>query len=189
MFTILKLFLVFFKIGLFGFGGGIATLPMIFNDIQTFNIMSVKDFSDIVALSQITPGPIALSTATFVGFRTAGIGGSISAIIGFALPSLIIVIIVSSFFNKFKTNPIVESVLNVIRPTTIGMIFAAAFILFASSVLIKSTAGNTLFTNPQSLISIPALIIFVLALFFSAKTKINPIILMLAAGIIGAFVI
>ncbi len=189
MFTYLKLFLIFFKIGLFGFGGGYAMLPMIYNDIQTFNLMSAKDFADIVAISQITPGPIAINTATFVGFQMAGLPGSIIATAGVMIPSVILILIISSFFYKFKTSLIVESIMKTIRPVTIGLIFAAGFMLFVTSVLAQNITGNTLFTNPLSLISIPALIIFGITAFLLAKFDTNPIILTIAAGLVGALII
>ena len=91
--ALLSLFAAFFKIGVFGFGGGIAMLPLIFQTVQSFGLMSADDFADLVAISQVTPGPIAINAATFVGFHYAGIWGSVAATLGVVVPSFAIILI------------------------------------------------------------------------------------------------
>ena len=90
----LYLFTVFFRIGIFSFGGGLAMLPLIFQSVQSFGIMSAHEFSNLVALSQVTPGPIAVNAATYVGFNYAGIPGAAVATLGVCVPSFILVLIV-----------------------------------------------------------------------------------------------
>jgi len=106
----LKLFVSFFKVGLFSFGGGYAMLPMIYQEIDAFGL-TMKEFSDVVAISQMTPGPIAVNAATYVGYKAAGFLGSAFATLGVSLPSFILISIIVLVFNKFKTNSIVQSAL------------------------------------------------------------------------------
>ena len=91
------LFVMFFRIGLFSFGGGLAMLPLIFQSVKDFGMMTASEFSDLVALSQVTPGPIAVNAATYVGFNGAGIPGALAATLGVALPSFILILIVVQF--------------------------------------------------------------------------------------------
>lgn len=185
---LIKLFYVFFKIGLFSFGGGYVMLPMIYQDIQTFNIMPAKEFSDVVALSQMTPGPIAVNAATYVGYQAAGIMGSIFATVGVTLPCFIIILTIAAFLNRFKSSKLVGSVLDGIRPATVGMISSAVIFFSKTSIFSENIFSMEFFKNPLGFISIPGLIIFFLTLFSSVKLKIGPITLTILAGIVGAFI-
>ena len=98
----LKLFLIFFRIGFFSFGGGYAMLPLIYQSAQDFGLMSGTQFSDLVALSQVTPGPIAINAATYVGYQYAGIGGAAAATAGIILPSFLLVFLVLHFLRRFR---------------------------------------------------------------------------------------
>ena len=97
-----SLFAMFFRIGLFSFGGGLAMLPLIFQSVQDFGMMTAAEFSDLVALSQVTPGPIAVNAATYVGFNGAGIPGALAATLGVSLPSFILILIVVKFLERFQ---------------------------------------------------------------------------------------
>lgn len=122
------LFLIFLKIGAFSFGGGYAMLPFIQQEFITkYGFISNQEFLDLLALSQSTPGPIAINCATFVGFKVSGILGSISASIGVIVFSVIGLTIVSKLFNQFKDNAKIENLLKVLRPITLGFILSAAF--------------------------------------------------------------
>ncbi len=132
----LILFASFFRIGLFGFGGGIAMLPLIYQSVQQFGFMAPEEFSDLLALSQVTPGPIAVNAATYVGFHFAGVPGAVCATIGVVLPAFIIMMIVSGVLDRFKANPLIRGAFEGIRPVTVGMI-AAAVIFVAEGVLVK----------------------------------------------------
>ena len=127
---LLALFAAFFRIGLFGFGGGLALLPLIYQSVQQFGFMTVTEFSDLLALSQVTPGPIAVNAATYVGLKYAGLAGAGAATIGVVLPEFIIMMIVSSFLDRFQENPLVQGAFQGIRPVTIGLIGAA--VIFVS---------------------------------------------------------
>lgn len=122
------LFFIFLKIGAFSFGGGYAMLPFIQQEFITkYGFISNQEFLDLLALSQSTPGPIAINCATFVGFKVSGILGSISASIGVIVFSVIGLTIVSKLFNQFKDNAKIENLLKVLRPITLGFILSAAF--------------------------------------------------------------
>ncbi len=185
MSLLIKLFFIFFKIGMFSFGGGYAMLSIIFEDIETLNIISKEEFSDLVALSNITPGPIAVNAATYVGYKCSGIWGSIFATIGVSLPSFILVIIISAFFNKFKTNRDVQAVLSGIKPATIGMIASAAVTLSQTSVFNFALLSFKTLLQPLKIVHIPSLIIFILTIIGAKKFKLGPILLTLLSAILG----
>jgi chromate transporter len=182
-----KLFYVFFKIGMFAFGGGYVILPMIYQDIQSFGLMSAHEFSNIVALSQMTPGPIAINAATYVGFKSAGLGGAIFATLGVTLPSFIIILTIFAFLNKFKSSAVVHAVLSGIRPATVGMIASAVIFFAKTSIVSEGFFSMKVFNNPLQFISIPAIIIFTITIICTTKFKMGPITLTILAGVLGAF--
>ncbi|MBQ3819752.1 chromate transporter, partial [bacterium] len=112
----LELFLEFFHIGLFSFGGGYATIPFLYHLAEVKDWYSVQNLSDMIALASVTPGPVGVNVATFAGFTTNGIGGAITATTAVILPSLIIVIILSKLLDKFKKNKYVQSVVYTLKP-------------------------------------------------------------------------
>jgi chromate transporter len=165
----LRLFYVFFKIGLFSFGGGYAMLPLIQQQVVSANKwVSVKEFIDIVAISQITPGPIAINSATYIGFKAAGFWGSTLATLGVTMPSVIIMIIICKFFFKFKNNKYVESAFLGLRPSVVGLIAAAAILVAYGAF-----------------IDYKSVIIFVVAFGASYKYKTDPILMTAVAAVIG----
>lgn len=188
MILTLKLFYMFFKIGLFSFGGGYAMLPLIYQDIEKFSIMDPSEFSDLVALSNMTPGPIAVNAATYVGYKVAGFLGATISTIGVSLPSLILILIISAFLDRFKKSPVIKSILLGIRPVTVGLIASAVIFFSENSIVKENFYSLEMLKAPLSYINIPGMAIFVLTLVGSAKLKIDPIILTILAGIIGAFI-
>ena len=189
MITLLQLFFVFFRIGFFCFGGGYAMLPLIYQGIQEFGFMSTDEFARLVALSQVTPGPIAVNAATYVGYQSSGVMGAIFATIGMSLPSIILVVLVMKFLMKFHENKGVKAVFSGIRPATIGLL-ASAIIFLAEGALYKS-GGITaeMLKNPSECFNLIPIIFCVAAAFLNGKFKIGPIKLMLIAGVAGAFLI
>ncbi len=183
-----KLFIVFFKIGIFSFGGGYAMLPLIYQEVQSLGIIPAKEFADLVALSQMTPGPIAVNAATYVGYKSAAVWGGAFATLGVTLPSFIIILIIDSVFIKFKENKIVKEVIAGIRPATVGMI-AAAVIFFAETSIFKGELSKIDIKQPLKLINLSALVIFILTIIGSKKLKLGPITLTVLAGIIGALIL
>ena len=124
---ILNLFLAFFKIGLFSFGGGYAMLPFIQEQtIEVHKWLTNSEFLDILGVAQVTPGPVSINTATFVGYKIAGISGALTATLAVVLPSFIIVLTISFFFHKFKESKIIEDVFKGLRPIVLGLVASAA---------------------------------------------------------------
>ncbi|MFI3317580.1 MAG: chromate transporter [Rikenellaceae bacterium] len=126
----LQLFISYIKIGFFGFGGGYAMLSLIHNEVVVQRTwVSNAELSDIIAISQMTPGPIAINSATYIGYTVAGIWGSIIATIASCLPALTLMIVVTRFFFLLRDNHIVKRVMSTMHPVVIGMICAAAITL------------------------------------------------------------
>lgn len=134
MLIYLKLFLEFFYIGLFSFGGGYATLPFLYHLAETQNWFTTKQLSDMIAVSSVTPGPVGINVATFAGFTTSGILGAIIATISIILPSLIIVIGIARLLNKYKDNQFVKSVIYVLKPAGCGLLAAVGVNMFATNI-------------------------------------------------------
>lgn len=181
------LFTMFFRIGVFGFGGGLAMLPLIFQSVQDFGIMTSQEFSDLVALSQVTPGPIAVNAATYVGFNYADLPGAAIATLGVCLPSFILILIVMKFMDRYKESRVLESIFFGIRPATVGLIGAAAIFVAETSLVKGNLFSQELFTNPGQYINVIPCILFVVTLILAGKFKIGPIkttIIMAAAGVL-----
>lgn len=182
----LQLFIIFFKVGLFGFGGGYAILSLIYQDIQVFGTLSADDFSNLVALSQVTPGPIAINAATFVGMKTAGLFGAIVATTAVSMPSFILIMLAIAFINKFKNNRNVQYVLQGIKPATVGLM-ASAFIFMATTALWRDSDYIN-WLNIDSItehFDIVGVAIFCLTYLLLKVTKLGAIKLTLLGGALG----
>ena len=183
---ILFLFSVFFRIGIFNFGGGLAMLPLIFQSVQDFGIMTAEEFSDLVAISQITPGPIAVNAATYVGYIYAGLPGAFAATLGVCLPSFVLMLVVMKFMDKFKESRGMQGALDGIRPVTVGLIAAATFFI-GDNILVKGDIIDLkLITDFSSYINIIPIGIFAATLILAGKFKMNPIVICIAMGVTGA---
>ena len=130
----LKLFLEFFHIGLFSFGGGYATLPFLYHIAETQDWYTTKQLADMIAVSSITPGPVGVNVATFAGFSTAGILGALIATLSIIFPSFIIVITISKLLNQFKNNKYVKSIIYVLKPTGCGLLAAVGVDMFVNNI-------------------------------------------------------
>jgi len=175
----LQLFWAYLKIGLFGFGGGYAMLSMIqFEIVEHHHWMTVEEFADMVALSQMTPGPVSINIATFTGYTVGGFWGSLLATFSIVLPSLLLLLIVLKFLFKNKENYIVKTTLSSMKPVIAGLIFVAA--------LQMMNANNfSDFGLHNSNISVIICALSFAGVFF---LKFNPILLIVASGIAGYFV-
>lgn len=180
----LQIFVSFFQIGLFSFGGGYAALPLIENQvINVHNWLSLAEFADLITISQMTPGPIALNAATFVGTRVGGLLGAIVATMGCVAPSCIIVLMLAYLYNKYKNLSTIQGMLNGLRPAVVSLI-ASAGISILSLALFKSedvTITNMSFSD----INIVSVILVAIGVFVLRRYKANPIHIILASGIIG----
>ena len=173
----LQLFLSFFKIGLFGFGGGLAILSLIEMEVEKYGWMSRQEFVDIVAVSQVTPGPIGINCATYVGYTATGsVWGSVLTTFAIILPSLIIMLSVCKTYfwlsKRFQGNPYFDRTLRMLRFTVIGLIASAALMLI----------------KPDNFIDTTSWIIFAVTCVLTVlpnKWLSHPILLIIAAGITG----
>ena len=123
----LHLFYEFFKIGLFAVGGGLATLPFLYELAETRGWITVNDIADMIAISEATPGPLGINMATYVGYSTRGVLGGIIAMLGIITPSIVIILIIATFIQKFKNNKTVQNIFYGLRPTATALIAAAGF--------------------------------------------------------------
>ena len=182
MMTALTLFLEFFKTGLFAVGGGLATIPFLTEMAKNYPWFSVEQLTDMVAVAESTPGPIGVNMATYAGYSAMGIFGGFFATIGLVTPSVIIILIIAKFLEKFKNSKYVENAFYGIRPAVAGLIIAAALELFKLSVL------NDAFKGIKDMFDIKSLIGFLIMTFVVLKfKKINPILL-IAIGLVGGIV-
>ena len=175
----LQLFYTFFKIGLFGFGGGYAMLSMIQGEVVTrYDWVSTQEFTDIVAISQSTPGPIGINAATYVGFTATGsIWGAVIATFAVVLPSFILMLTISKFFLKYQKHPAVEAVFSGLRPAVVGLLASAALVLMNVENFGSPTDDTYTF--------VISIIIFLIAFIGTKKYHANPILMIIACGIAG----
>ncbi|HIZ54953.1 MAG TPA: chromate transporter [Firmicutes bacterium] len=173
----LQLFLSFLQIGLFSFGGGYAAIPLIQDQIvATHGWLSMPEFTDLITISQMTPGPIAINSATFVGIKIAGIPGAVIATVGCVLPSCIIVTLLAKLYLKYRNMDILQKILTTLRPAVVAMIASAGI-----SILISAFWGsNTIISMLEPNWSM--VIIFIICFVLLQKIKMKPIIVMLMAG-------
>lgn len=180
----LYLFIIFFKVGILGFGGGYAILALIFQDVQTFGMMSPEEFGNLVGLSQVTPGPIAINAATYVGFKAAGLSGALLATFAVSLPSFMLCMGVLMMLDKFQTNRHVVALLAGIRPATVGLM-ASAFLFMAQTAIIPdydSAAGLIKNLNGADMV---ALAIFVISFGVILTRRFGAITITLGGGAAG----
>jgi chromate transporter len=188
-----QLFWTFFLIGMFTFGGGYAMLSLIQAEVVVNHAwLSESTFTDIVAISQMTPGPIGINCATYVGYDVVtatgaghlmGIVGSLTATLAITLPSFFIVLLLVKFYTRVKGSPAFEGVMSVIRPAVVGLIGAAAIILIFS--VDWNGAAPTLHVVEENFPDWRSWLLFAAAFLASFKYKVNPILLIVLSGVMG----
>jgi chromate transporter len=172
MVIFVQLFLTFVKIGLFAFGGGFATLPLIEREIVTvLQWFSHSEFLELIAISELTPGPIAINAATFVGYKLGGVWGSAVATIGVCLPSATLILVVAYFLHRFEGNIWADRIVRSLRPAVIALIAAAVY----------SVAG-------KGITDIWGIVIAVAAFAVLRTRKVNPVLVLIIAGIAGIII-
>jgi chromate transporter len=178
----LQLFWTYIKIGLFNFGGGYAMLSLIQHEVvERHGWISTEEFTDIVAISQMTPGPIGINSATYVGYASVlnagyspgmAVIGSAVATISVCLPSLVFVLMICRAFERFRSNKYVEAAFTCLRPASVGLIAAAALMM---------TGGSTFF-------DLKSVAIFAVAFLAALKFKVHPILIIVLAAAVGVIV-
>ena len=180
MIECLHLFITFFKIGLFTFGGGYAMLPLIQQEVLANGWMDIDQLVNFVAIAESTPGPFAINMATFVGVTHYGFFGAVCATLGVVAPSFIVILIVAQCFEKFKTNKIVKGCLFGLKSAVVGLI-GSAVISIGQTVLFPSGITLSVFESATIYIS---LALFAICAFLSFK-KIHPMIIVLISATVG----
>ncbi|MER2063221.1 MAG: chromate transporter [Alkalibacterium sp.] len=179
-----ELLLSFFQIGLFSFGGGYAALPLIEQElIHAQGWITNQQFIDILTLSEMTPGPIAINAATFSGNQIAGIMGGIVATIGVTLPSVIIVQLLAYFYFKYKNITMVQGIIQGLRPAVVALIASAGLTIFLTAMF-----GHSNWPIDLTDINYISIIFFALAIFLMRKYKASPIHVMIITGVLGGIV-
>ena len=183
----LRLFLEFFKIGLFAVGGGLATLPFLSDLSDKTGWFTQAQLADMIAISESTPGPIGVNSATYVGFTSAGPLGSLCATLGLITPSVIIILIVARILKAFKENQTVKAVFYGLRPASTGLIAAAGWTVISISILNLALFKET--GNVLDLFSIKALVLAVIIYLLSNNIKqtkkLHPVYFLALAALAG----
>ena len=169
--TYLLLICEFFKVGLFSFGGGYATIPFLYQLAVQYGWYGIQDLKNMIAVASVTPGPVGINVATYAGIKTAGIFGALLATVSEIIPSLILVIIVSKLLKKYSNNFYVKSIIETLKPIGCALLAAVAFNLLI-----------------PSLTDIKGLILLSVLLLLSWKSKKDPIFYIFISGLVGILV-
>lgn len=179
-----ELFITFFKIGLFTFGGGYAMIPLMSDEVVSKGWLLSEQLMDFIAISESTPGPFAINMATFIGYNQQGILGAIMATLGVVMPSFIIILIIAKAFHKFASNKYVVGFLSGVKPVVVGIIFAVAF-----TFLLKSIFNIDILNILDVEFHWSSLLIF-LTVFAMSRIwrKLHPVYIVLVSGIMGLII-
>lgn len=184
----LELFLTFFKIGLFTFGGGYAMLPLIQAEVAANGWLTQEELINFVAVSESTPGPFAVNIATYIGTETGGdfgfwggVLGAICATLGVVLPSFIVILIVAKIYDKFRKNKVVQGCMSGLKPAVVGMIGAAILSMVGTVLFPNGLMATDALKNP----ALPISIILAAIMTFLAFKKVHPIIIICISAVVG----
>ena len=185
--TYLTLFWEFFKTGLFAVGGGLATLPFLHDIATKFDWFTVRELSDMLAISEATPGPIGVNMATYAGYNAAYILGAVVSTLALVMPSVIVICIVARFLKKYNESRIVNGMFYTLRPATAAIVTSAVAGIFVESVMDTSLIGTG--ASLTQIVSLPALGLFAVVLtgVIAAGKKVHPLVFIAfgaAAGIL-----
>lgn len=172
---LIPLFFIFFKIGFFAIGGGLATLPFLFELARTTDWISIADVSNLVAISESTPGPLGVNMATYAGFLNGGVFGSVTAVMGLITPSIIISLIIAQFLQKFKDNLVIKDLFYGLRAASCALILAA--FVSVSTLAFFGEAGENF--------SLKGILLAIILFFSTRKLKWHPVIFIFISAICG----
>lgn len=176
----IELFFVYLQIGMFAFGGGYAAMPLIMNlCVEQKGWLTMSEFADLSTIAEMTPGPIAVNSATFIGQKMAGLPGAIVCTLGCVLPSICIVLFLAWLYTKFKNIKIVKDVLGQLRPAVVAMIASAGF-----TILLLAFFGTSDLSSINSIHWIE-IVIYIVSLFCIRKYKVDPIPVIFGSAIVG----
>ena len=179
----LQLFWSFIQIGMFSFGGGYAAMPLIQGQVVTdHGWLTMSEFTDLITISQMTPGPIAVNSATFVGLKIAGIPGAVVATLGCILPSCIIVTVLAKLYLKYREMDMLQGILGGIRPAVVALIGSAGISILQTAFW--GVSGKMVISDTSWLM----VGIFVVCVILLRKVKMNPIWVMVLAGVMKVLV-
>ena len=185
MSSLLLLIYEFCKIGLFSIGGGLATLPFLYRLADKYPWFSASQIPDMIAISESTPGPLGVNMATYTGFQHSGVIGGICATAGLIFPSVVIIIWVSKFLEKFRENPYVEYAFYGLRPAVLGLIAAAGFGVFIGALFHSAQLQELHLATLGSQFGIEEGILFVILLIATNRWKKHPIFYILLSAAVG----
>ena len=182
MISLFEIFLSFIKIGLFAFGGAYAVIPLIEEEmVNTTAWMSFKEFSDLVAIDELTPGPIIVNSSTFIGMKLAGIPGAIVATLSCVIPGCIIALILIYLYKKYKEIPVISETIKILKCMSVALIFSVLLKMFMNVVFNSETLS---LTN----INYFAIVLMIICFYLLKKYKTNPLFIMLVCGLINLFI-
>ena len=179
MHTLLLIFIEFFKTGLFSIGGGLATLPFLFKMAENYGWFSTEQLTNMIAISESTPGPIGVNIATYVGYTIHGVPGGIFATLSLVLPSLTVILIIAGFLQKFKDNKIVKNVFYGLRAAVVGMLAVSLLTVVKTTFLIPDAA--TILASIEWI----KLAVFAVLFFLVMKFKKHPILYISIGAVAG----
>ena len=178
----LLLYVEFFKAGLFAVGGGLATIPFLKEMIGKYDWFNAAELTNMIAISESTPGPMGVNMATFAGFHSGGILGSLIATAGLVTPSIIIILIISKILNQFRESKMVKNAFYALRPASAGLIVGAMFDVFLMSLFHLENWK----VDMAHFLNLPAIAIFAVASFCIWKwDKVHPVVFILAGAVLG----
>ena len=185
----LRLFYEFFKIGLFAIGGGMATLPFLYDLSDKTGWFTHAELTNMIAVSESTPGPIGVNTATYVGFRVQGVPGSVVSTLGLIAPSIIVILIIAMFLKAFRDSRLVDAAFYTLRPASTGLIAAAGIPVLLTSMLWVDSISQLAAGFTWALVKWPAValaaVIYVLSNFVPWTKKLHPILFIAFAAVVG----
>lgn len=186
MMIYLQLFFEFFKAGLFAVGGGMATLPFLYDMSDKMGWFTYADLANMVAISESTPGPIGINMATYVGYTLRGVPGAVTATVGLITPSIIIILIIAKFLQAFKDSPLVDAAFYGLRPASTGLIAAAGLSVLALVLVNPGVSENA---GILELINLKSILLIAVLYYFTAvckKTKgLHPVCFIAASAVVG----
>ena len=184
--TLLLLFLEFFKIGIFTFGGGYAMIPIIQESVISNGWLTLEEFTDFIGVCECTPGPIAVNMATYIGQTVAGPIGALCATLGVVLPSFIIILLVASILTNFIKNKYVQFFLNGLKSVIVGLILGTGITMTLSTIGISDI--NTIDISYPSIVCILVLVLISILYKVITKKKINTIAFILLSAVLGIII-